>query len=186
MIVQALLSGEQIADLRKGGLREDGRHFAVQSKRFWLYPTFEHQQTGLLKPAYRSWVERSAAKAPADRSIVVEGWADVVGVAELREPAHLEAIGSKFIWTLGYAASRLKWKRRDPLSLLVLRGRRLLEPITVPWEDRYGGCTSWVDLGGLPSDPAALPSEPALSDEAFDAKLQSLRSALPVDLAGLS
>ena len=40
-VVHALLEGEQILDVRKGGLREDGRHFSVQSTRFWLYPTAE-------------------------------------------------------------------------------------------------------------------------------------------------
>jgi len=35
-VVHALLEGEQILDARKGGLREDGRHFSVQSTRFWL------------------------------------------------------------------------------------------------------------------------------------------------------
>ena len=51
--MRALLEGEQILDVRKGGLREDGRHFALHSQRLWLYPTAEHQKPELLKPAYR-------------------------------------------------------------------------------------------------------------------------------------
>ena len=38
VVVRALLEGEQILDVRKGGLREEGRHFSVQSSRVWLYP----------------------------------------------------------------------------------------------------------------------------------------------------
>ena len=34
-VVHALLEGEQILDVRKGGIREDGRHFSVQATRFW-------------------------------------------------------------------------------------------------------------------------------------------------------
>ena len=56
-VVQALLEGEQILDVRKGGIREDGRHFSVQSTRLWLYPTVEHQQPELLKPAYAHWID---------------------------------------------------------------------------------------------------------------------------------
>ncbi len=63
--------------------------------------------------------------------------------------------------------------------MLVLRVHRLAEPITVPWRDDYGGCTSWVDLDGLPDDPAAIPSEPALSDVAFEARLKGAVEALP-------
>ena len=38
-IVHALLEGEQIIDVRKGGLHEDGRHFGVETRRCWLSPT---------------------------------------------------------------------------------------------------------------------------------------------------
>ena len=114
----------------------------------------------------------------ADRAIRVEGWADIVGVAQLTEPDDLAKIDGKFIWTADYAASRLKWKQRDPLWVLALRAHRLAEPITVPFRDEYGGCTSWVDLDGLPDDPASLPTEPALSDGAFEARL-GLRGQRP-------
>ena len=60
-----------------------------------------------------------------------------------------------------------------------IRKNGLREPITVPWRDGYGGCTSWVDLEGIPDDPASLPSEPALSDVAFAARLKGAVEALP-------
>jgi hypothetical protein len=179
VVVQALLQGEQILDVRKGGIREDGRHFSVQATRLWLYPTAEHQRPELLKPAYAGWVERSVATAPADRSIVISGWADVVGVATVTDADVLEALEGKVIWSHEYVESRFSWKRRDPLWVLALRAHRLAEPITVPWRDGYGGCTSWVDLDGLPDDPASLASEPALSDTAFAARLKGAADAIP-------
>ena len=183
VVVRALLAGEQILDLRKGGIRETGRHFALQATRVWLHPTVEHQDRSLVRPAYRRWVDDTEAAAPPDRAIRVEGWADVVGVARLTEPAHLDAIGGKFVWTGEYAASRFHWKSRDPLWVLALRTHRLVEPVTVPFRDAYGGCTSWVDLAELPDDPATLPSEPALSDEAFAARLGFCANDLPDGLA---
>ena len=48
--MRALLAGEQILDLRKGGIREEGRHFALRSTRVWLYPTVEHQERELVRP----------------------------------------------------------------------------------------------------------------------------------------
>jgi hypothetical protein len=56
---------------------------------------------------------------------------------------------------------------------------RLAEPITVAWDESYGGCTSWVTYDGLPADPASLPGEKVLSDVAFDAKHKGLRDSLP-------
>ncbi len=174
----ALLEGEQILDVRKGGIREDGRHFSVQSTRFWLYPTAEHQKAELLKEPYRHWIELADA-APVGEPITIEAWADVVKLATITEAGELDAIASKLIWTDDYAASRLGWKKRDPLWVLALRVHRLFETVTVPWDAAYGGCTSWVELDGLPDDPASLPSEPALSDVAFAARLKGSVDALP-------
>ncbi len=178
VIVHALLEGEQIIDVRKGGLHEGGRHFDLQSTRFWLYPTAEHQKPELLKEPYRHWIDLASA-APIGQPIRIDGWADVDHAAEITEPEQLDALASKLIWTPEYAQSRLGWKRRDPLWVLVLRVHRLLEPITVPWNDAYGGCTSWVELEGLPDDPASVPSEPALSDVAFEGRLKGALVALP-------
>ena len=177
-VVHALLEGEQILDVRKGGLREDGRHFSVQADRFWLYPTAEHQKPELLKEPYRHWIDLAHA-APVGEAITIEAWADVVKVATVTEADELDAIASKLIWTGDYAASRFKWKKRDPLWVLALRVHRVLEPVTVAWDDGYGGCTSWVELTGLPDDPASLPSRPALSDVAFEARLKGCVDALP-------
>jgi hypothetical protein len=178
VVVHALLEGEQILDVRKGGIREDGRHFDVRAERLWLYPTAEHQKPELLKEPYRHWIDLAPA-APVGRPVGIAGWADVVRVATVTEPAELESIQSKLIWTGDYAERRLGWKRRDPLWVLALRVHRLLEPVNVPWRDEYGGCTSWVDLDGLPDDPASLPSEPALSDVAFASRLKGSVEALP-------
>jgi hypothetical protein len=36
-----------------------------------------------------------------------------------------------------------------------------------------------VDLAGLPDDPASLPSESALSDESFTARMKLIENDLP-------
>lgn len=179
VIVKALLEGEQVIDVRKGGIKEEGRHFSVQSNRLWLYPTYEHQRSDLLKAAYQPSLDQVLAEEPPDRAIRIEGWADVVGIARVTEPDELAPLESKFIFSLDYAAERLKWKKRDPLWILALRVYRLDDPITVPWRDEYGGCTTWVPLQGLPPDPASVPSEPALSDAAFEARLKGVAESLP-------
>jgi len=175
-----LLEGEQVIDVRKGGLREDGRHFELSARRAWLYPTAEHQRAELLKPAYRHWVDLATA-SPVGEPVTIAGWADVTDVATITDPEHLDAIASKLIWTDEYVSSRLNWKKRDPLWVIVMRVRRLDEPITVPWTERYRGCTSWVALDGLPADPAATASHAALSDVAFESKRKGVRDALPAE-----
>jgi hypothetical protein len=177
VIVRALLAGEQILDVRKGGLREEGRHFAVRADRFWLYPTTEHERPELVKPAYRRWVEPPPVEPP--RTIEISGWAEVVGVATITDPAALDAIDAKLVWTRDYVESRLEWKRRDALWILALRAHRLLEPIDIAFDERYAGCSSWVEHDGLPEDPAERLSEPAASDESFEARLKLVGEDLP-------
>jgi hypothetical protein len=177
VIVHALLEGEQILDVRKGGLIEDGRRFGVKSRRVWLYPTAEHQRPELLKPAYRPTVDLASGSA-VGAPISIDGWADIVGVATITEPEQLEALDSKLIWTFEYAESRLQWKKRQPLWVLAMRVHRLLEPLEVPWREEYGGCTSWVDLADPLPDPDDVKSEPALSDTAFAARLKGVNGAL--------
>ena len=176
-MVHALLTGEQILDVRKGGLHEQGRHFSVQATRLWLYPTVEHQNAAWMKPAYSRWVADTEAAAPPAREIRLEGWADIVGVATITEPAMLDALDAKVVWAREYVESRFRWKARDPLHILALRVHRLEAPITVPYREAYGGCTSWVDLDDLP-DPEAVASTPALSDVAFAARLKGCTEAL--------
>jgi hypothetical protein len=181
VVVRALLAGEQILDLRKGGIREDERRFDVRSRRFWLYPTTEHQRPELVKPAYRRWVT-SGGDEPTEH-LRIDGWADVVGVATITDAAVLESLESKFVWTRAYAEGRLQWKQRQPLWVLALRAFLLAEPVDVTMRAEYVGCASWVELDGLPDDPASLPSEPALSDESFAARLELCSGAIPGGLA---
>lgn len=179
-IVHALLEGEQIVDVRKGGLHEDGRHFGVDTRRCWLSPTAEHQKAELLKPAYAHWVDLADA-SPVGEPVTLHGWADIVDVATITEPEHVDALDSKLVWARDYVGSRFSWKKRDPLWVLVLRVHRLVEPVTVAWDKSYGGCTSWVTYDGLPNDPASLPSKMALSDVAFESKRKGIREALPAE-----
>jgi hypothetical protein len=176
-VVHALLEGEQVVDLRKGGLHEDGRHFDVPARSLWLYPTAEHQRPELLKAGYRHWTDLALA-SPVGETIVLPGWAEITDVATITEPGDVAALDSKSIWTADYAQSRLRWKQRDPLWVLVLRVHRVREPIAIGWNDSYGGCTSWVSLAGLP-EVGTVASEPVLSDVAFEAKRKGVRDSLP-------
>jgi hypothetical protein len=186
VVVRALLGGEQILDVRKGGLREDGRHFAVRASRCWLYPTVEHQREDLLKPAYRRWVRETEAGAPPEHEVRIDGWAEIVGAVTVVEPDELARLDSKLIWTQDYVSSRLHWKRRDPLWVLAVRAYRLAEPVVVPFEPAYRGCTSWVEVAGLPDDPSSLPAEPAVSDTSFTARLRLVEQQLGRRLESLA
>ena len=51
--VRALAEGEQLVTLRKGGIREPDKHFALEHERFFLYPTFDHQREDLVRESHQ-------------------------------------------------------------------------------------------------------------------------------------
>ena len=50
--VCALETGRASLIVRKGGIVEKNGEFKVEHTRFWLYPTFLHQNPGELRPAF--------------------------------------------------------------------------------------------------------------------------------------
>jgi hypothetical protein len=159
-VVQALLAGEQVIDLRR---QPDEGGPPPGATRFWLRadPVADPQ----LKPAYQQARELSApGPAPAPGQVRIDGWAELAGVGTtVVDDQAKDALNGKTVLAL------------DPLTgqevlVLALRAHRLVEPVTV----------AEADLGGLPADPTeGPPSEPALSEMAFRARYGGLLDALP-------
>ena len=66
---------------------------------------------------------------------------------------------------------RLRWKRRHPLHVLLLRIYRIPRPVTVKVRDEYIGCRSWVEID------RDLPFEgtPVMSDDEFERAAAEIR-----------
>ena len=52
-VVKALEQGKQTVILRKGGILETASGFKIESKKFFLFPTWEHQEPKHVKPESR-------------------------------------------------------------------------------------------------------------------------------------
>ena len=57
--VRALAEGEQLLTLRKGGIREENKHFELEHERFFLYPTFDHQRNDLVRESHHPELRRA-------------------------------------------------------------------------------------------------------------------------------
>jgi len=196
--VRALAEGEQLLTLRKGGIREENRHFEIEHDRFFLYPTFDHQAAGLVRESHHPELERALEEGvwaegdpPADLfhregpmlqpdRVRIRAWAEVAASYLITDPRCIDALTPYHVWTSDYAAKRLAWKRRHPLHVIMLRTYRIPRPVTVKVRDEYGGCKSWVELH------RQLPFEgtPVLSDDEFErasAEIEAIATdAVPV------
>ncbi len=170
--VEALERGETALVVRKGGIRE--KAFAVPKTRFLFFKGYEHQRADQLKPAYHGLL-RSIPERRDDGPVIFTSFAEVYGAYEVSEAEELEALDPHHVWTHQYAESRLKWRPKKPLTVLVLRTYLLPEPVEFEYRAEYGGCKSWIELEEAVSTAG---SRPVLEDTAFEELVRPTLGAL--------
>ena len=177
---EAIGHGDQILLLRKGGIHEDGKDFRVIHREFLLYPTYEHQKADLLRPEHQPALEALLERPRDDKQITFTHFAMAEEVLELEDQGKVDDLAPHYIWTTGYAQSRLRWKPMLPLTVMLLRAYRLENPVTVPWIPEYIGCTSWVEIL---ADVSLGRMEPVLTDEEFRAQVDAIKGSLGLAVA---
>ena len=188
--VRALAEGEQLITLRKGGIRETEKHFHLEHDRFFLYPTFDHQRSDLVRESHQPELRRALEEGvwpdgePSPQALTngvgiqqpdrvrIRAWAEVAGHFTVTDPRCIDALSPFYVWTPDYAEKRLAWKRRHPLHVLLLRTYRIPRPVTVKVKEEYAGCLTWLEL------QRELPFEgtPVLSDEEFERAAEEIES----------
>jgi hypothetical protein len=168
----ALERGETITLLRKGGIREEGKHFRVAHDEVLLYPTYEHQQQHLLKPRYADLVT-PVPSGWHPETVRIGAWAKITDILEISEKETVEALLPYHVWNEQFAAERFGWKPRFPLYVLLLRTYRLAQDRVIPYRAEYGGCKSWIDL----QEPIAIDGmTPVLSDTEYARQVAEIRA----------
>ena len=172
--IDALVQGQTVLLLRKGGIREVGKHFQVPHQRVWLYPTYEHQKPHLLKPP---WADQVTSVVPGwhPTEVTLSAWAEVVQVWTISKRDTVEALLPFHIWNEQFVTERFRWKPSQPLHLLVLRVHRLKMPVQIDWQPAYGGCRSWLTLD-RPLETA--PSTPVLDEHTLATTMQRIHTQL--------
>jgi hypothetical protein len=174
--VKALREGKQILIMRKGGIIEETRDFQVESHDFYLYPTYEHQKRELMKDEYKDEVDQTMAGwSPEDTTVELSAYAEVVEDIEIYDQEQLNKLAQYHIWTDTFAEERLKWKKKNPLHVLLLRVYELEQTEEIAIDPEYLGCKSWVEI----KHPlAAHKRRPVLDDAEFALQVGAVKAAL--------
>jgi hypothetical protein len=168
----ALERGETIMLLRKGGIREEGKHFRVAHDDVLLYPTYEHQQPHLLKPQYANLVE-PVPSGWHPETVRIGAWARITDIFQVSEKETIDGLLPYHIWNAQFAAERFGWKPRFPLYVLLLRAYKLPYEHIIPYRAEYGGCKSWIDL----AEPVGLENiTPVLNDAEYAQRVAAIRA----------
>lgn len=197
MAVEALGDGSQTVLFRKGGIKEP--LFRPEAPSFLLFPTAFHSEQQLLKPGVAGRYQEAMHFDPKAAPVLqLSYFAQLTGAWATYDAAVLQALDELHVWAPGFAETRLKWRKSQPITVMELRVWRLAAPLQLPLRDELFGCFSWVEVGGAAAALQGTPggdldlagAVPVLGDEAFATRQQQLRSALkqveaaPIDVAG--
>jgi hypothetical protein len=164
VVCAALASGRQTIILRKGGIEEGREGFRVQHREFWLLPTRFHQAASQLVPdAEPLWCQVQESPPPPG-TFVVDLYALVQQVIEVRDTAVLKRLNGLHILSQETLEQRFRY-RHPGLFILVVRTYRLPRPYIVSDSPYIAGCKSWVEL---PAEYMTTGAKPVLDDVMFE------------------
>ncbi len=172
VVCRALALGRQAILLRKGGIAEDGGAFRVEHERFWLYPTFVHQQADGIVPEARPLLEQALAERPPTGTLRLSHFAEVAGVWQASDLSEVERLAGMHCYSPETVRARFAY-RRPGLFVLAVRVFVVPRAIDLPETDAYAGCKSWVELEqDAPTDGAAA----VVDDRTFASAVQTLHA----------
>lgn len=175
VICRALADGRQALLIRKGGIAESGGEFEVEHQRFWLFPTYVHQQKDGIVPEAAPLLEQVDTDRPPQATVRLTHFAEVARVYQIRKLADALKLAGLHCWSQQTVQSRFEY-RRPGLFVLAVRVYRAPQAIDLPDTAEYAGCRSWVELDRALSVEGATP---VLGDEAFAETMRSLDRLLP-------
>ncbi|PSN15356.1 hypothetical protein C7293_07645 [filamentous cyanobacterium CCT1] len=172
--VTALLQGQTILLLRKGGIREAKGQFSLAAREVLLLPTLEHQKLDLLKDEFRSLANSEQPDQPDQ--VRFEGWATITHAFLLRAETEVAPLLPYLVWNEQFVAERLSWQPDRPLYALLLRAYRFESPLLLPRHKGYSGCRSWVETGESVTVEGSIP---ALTEADYTDRVNAVLTALP-------
>jgi hypothetical protein len=168
-IIQALESGEQTVLLRKGGILETASGFVIESKKFFLFPTFEHQSLDNLKPQFQRYLNHVKENKPQNGHNKITSYAEVIAEADLTSEIKINQLSEFHIWSDSYIKTRINWMPKKATKAVFLK-TYMVPSFEIPIKPEYHGCKSWIDIN------ANLEAgKPALSESELNSKLKSFR-----------
>ena len=168
-VVKALENGNQTVLLRKGGILETASGFNVESKKFLLFPTYEHQQHDSLKSQFYGYLADVRENQPKTGVNKITSYAEIIEEADVSDMQKIEALSPFHIWSDSYISERMKWMPQKPMKALFLKVYKIQQS-EIPVISEYQGCKSWIDI-----NVNLEAGQSVLSDKELNEKLERFR-----------
>lgn len=155
-VIEALGRGDQVILIRKGGIADP--KFGVEAERFYLYPTFFHQQQS----------------EPAD--VTITHWCEVVRSWRVNDLETLYRLEPLVAMSRGTLETRYRFRPDQALHVIGVRTFALRAPQTIHVNPEYLGCRSWVSVDDEIDVDGSLS---ALTETELEARLNRVQALLP-------
>ena len=168
-VVKALENGDQTIILRKGGILENASGFKIESKKFLLFPTFEHQELNHLKPQFQKYLKDVKKNHPKDGHNQIASYAEMIDGVDIEAEEKINALSPFHIWSDSYIKERRDWMPEKPMKAIFLKVYKVPD-FDIPILSEYHGCKSWIDINeDVPVGKSVL------SDSVFGSKLKQFK-----------
>lgn len=144
-VITALENGDQTVLLRKGGILETASGFQVEDRKFFLFPTYEHQENSSLKSQFYRYLADVREQKPRDGFNRITSYAEVLAEHDVSSMEIIEKLSDFHIWSESYIVERMNWMPEKPMTAIFLKTYKI-SPVEIPVLPEYHGCKSWIEL----------------------------------------
>ena len=168
-VVKALEHGKQTVILRKGGILETASGFMVESKKFLLFPTWEHQEIKHVKTQYHDFLNETLNHKPKDGYNIITSSAEVLDQRDISSNKIIDNLSSFHVWSDEYIKERINWMPEKPLKAIFLKVYTFPQ-IEIPLQTDFEGCKSCIELNSIQNSGQSV-----LTDQEIESELKRFR-----------
>ena len=170
-VIKALENGDQTVLLRKGGILEIASGFKIESKKFLLFPTFEHQESYYIRPPFHKYLEQVKNNRPQNGINLITSYAEVLDEVDVASDK-INHLSDFHVLTDLYIQERKNWKPEKPIKLIFLKVFKIPKK-KILLKSEYQGCKSWININ------EEIPmGDSVLNDDEINYRLQKFKEIL--------
>jgi hypothetical protein len=159
-----MLRGETSLIFRKGGIAEGREGFRFRHERFFLFPTFFHEQANRLRIA-------APIEEPEPDVVSFPAYVHVEFTRWIEDLSQLQPLSDLHILKPEVLEKRFAYDDHKGLHLAMIRVFRVMPVWSLASRKSFGGCRSWVEL---PEAPAELRFTAVIDDSEHVTRMQQV------------
>jgi len=146
LVAEAIAAGEQSVLLRKGGISEGKYGFQWLHERFFLFPSWFHEQAAQVRPGSDGAAREASAPRAEEGKVFFSVYVETVSSGRLTDWDEVQALAPWHIWEESVVRERYEWGEEPGIAYAVVRAWTLPRPWVLDDRAAFGGCRSWIGL----------------------------------------